>query len=149
MAIGLREAREQAGISQAMLARLAGTADSVVREIEAARKPITLQMAQRLGEVLGVDGVQLWARHSLDEWRADLSTLPERYDSIGAIQIGLFKTRHMMGMSGELRGADMPDEMQVEIAELTLLTADELARLSDATRDAVQMRYTGGRRSRS
>jgi len=148
MAVGLREAREQAGISQVTLARLAGTADSVIREIEAARKPITLQMAQRLAEVLGVDGVLLWARHSLDEWRADLATLPDSYNGVGAIQIGLFKTRHMLGISGELRDvADMPDEMQAELVELTLLTADVLRKLSDAV-DAVPTRYTSGRRSK-
>ena len=146
MTVALREAREHAGISQTTLARLAGTADSVIRDLEAARRPISQQMAQRLAQVLSVDAVQLWARHSLDEWRMDLKTLPERYDSVGAIQIGLFKTRHMMGTVNELRGV-ADDAMRQEIDELIVLTAEALRELSDAV-GVVPVRYTGGRRSR-
>ena len=52
--VELREARKQAGLSQAELSRLSGVSQPHISAIEAGKKDATVSIARRLADTLGV-----------------------------------------------------------------------------------------------
>jgi transcriptional regulator with XRE-family HTH domain len=129
MARSLKDARRASGLSQNKLATLIGSTEGVVREIEAQRKPMSIDMAQRLGDVLEVDAVALYARHVLDEWCAELATI-----DLDSFPVALVKIRRALARYGELMLLDgIPDDLVIEARDLAQKTAKVLAVISAST----------------
>ncbi|MBK1725561.1 helix-turn-helix domain-containing protein [Halorhodospira neutriphila] len=55
----IRQARRQAGLTQAQLAEQLGVAQSGISRIESGERPVTVEMLQAIAEALGVEPAKL------------------------------------------------------------------------------------------
>src|SRR5438128_2338393 len=107
----LKQARQTKGMSQATLARLAGVSDNTIGNVEGGHNSLSLQLAERLAEVLEVDAVGLFARSALDQMRSAVDTTPESYRPT-TFAVGLAKIRVALGINAELDTLDLSAEMR-------------------------------------
>jgi transcriptional regulator with XRE-family HTH domain len=111
-AITLKEAR--AGkFTLASLAVATGVSDTTLGSLENMEKTLTLQMAERLAEVLKVDAVELYARHAISQMQAAIDTASAINYRPTNVSLGLARIKLALDLNRVLDGLECCERSNV------------------------------------
>ncbi|MFE7840330.1 Scr1 family TA system antitoxin-like transcriptional regulator [Streptomyces sp. NPDC057474] len=131
----LRRCREAAGLTQKQLGDILGYTESLVGQIETARKCPTLEFSERVDVALETGGLLsrlavLVMRHQLPAWFQQVAELEVRATEICSFQthmvLGLLQTeKYARAVLGSLDRSDLDDRVAVRLARQRVFEKEE------------------------